>query len=89
MQSDGTEVTKDFQSSAIYSLLQLALALLLRDHLPCLAGPPEAFDPAFTEVDAALLSQLGVTPMSVNEGGARSVSEPTLFYLPHCEVRVA
>lgn len=67
--------------------MQLALALLLREHLPGLAGPPETYDPAFSDVDRALLAALGVHVIEVNEGGARAVSEPTLFYLPHCEVR--
>ncbi|KAI8471053.1 MAG: hypothetical protein J3K34DRAFT_458516 [Monoraphidium minutum] len=67
------------------SRYQLALALLLRDLLPGLAAPPQLFDPAFSEADAALIARLGLALIPENEGGARSAAEPTLFYLPHCE----
>jgi hypothetical protein len=62
------------------------MALLLRDMLPPLASPPELFDPAFSDVDRAIMQSLQLNPIQVNESGARSVAVPTLFYLPHLEV---
>jgi hypothetical protein len=68
-------------------LLQLALVLLLQQqHLPGLQQPPLLFDPAFTAVDRLLLQQLGLLVIQDNEEGQRSITQPSLFYLPHCEV---
>jgi hypothetical protein len=66
---------------------QLALASLLADMLPGLAARPQLFDPAFSELDTALLPRLGMEVIPVDEGGGRAAEAPTLFYLPHCEVR--
>lgn len=66
---------------------QLALATLLQQLLPGLASPPQLYDPAFSPLDAALLQHLGMEVVGRDEGGRRPVDEPTLFYLPHCEVR--
>lgn len=68
------------------SRYQAALGLLLADMLPALSRPPQAYDPAFTELDVALLTRLGVDVIAHNEEGRRRISEPTLFFLPHCEV---
>ncbi|KAG2492475.1 hypothetical protein HYH03_009140 [Edaphochlamys debaryana] len=68
------------------SRYQLALVLLLRERcLLGLAGPVQLYDPAFDAVDRLALAQLGMQVLEVNEGGARTVSSPTFFYLPHCE----
>ncbi|KAG2446268.1 hypothetical protein HXX76_000857 [Chlamydomonas incerta] len=48
-------------------------------------GAVELYDPAFDDVDMLALQKLGLQVIAVNEDGARRVSEPTLFYLPHCE----
>jgi hypothetical protein len=71
---------------SLVSRYQLALALLLRDLLPGLAAEPELFDPAFSDVDRGIMSNLQLNPIEVDESGARSVSTPTCFYLPHLEV---
>jgi hypothetical protein len=65
-------------------LHQLALALALQELLPGLAGPPEAFDPAFTPFDAQLLRALGFKVLAHDERCARRVVQPTLFYMPCC-----
>eukprot|EP00955_Chlamydomonas_euryale_P101639 365361-Chlamydomonas_euryale.AAC.7 len=67
--------------------LQLAFALLLRECLPGLLRPAQVFDPAFEGVDVALLRRLDMHVMEENEGGQRLAHVPTLFYMPHCEVR--
>ncbi|KAG2440403.1 hypothetical protein HYH02_010291 [Chlamydomonas schloesseri] len=48
-------------------------------------GAVQLYDPAFDDVDVMALGKLGLQVIAVNEGGARRVSEPTFFYLPHCE----
>ncbi|GBF96544.1 hypothetical protein Rsub_09127 [Raphidocelis subcapitata] len=67
------------------SRYQLALVLALSGLLPGLSSPPQLFDPAFSELDAALLARLGLRLIARDEGGARRVEGDTLFYLPHCE----
>lgn len=67
--------------------LQLALVLLLRRLLPGLTAAPALYDPAFTPLDAQLLAALGLALIPLNEQGRRPAAAPTLFYLPHCEVR--
>uniref|UniRef100_A0A2K6F3W6 SRR1 domain containing n=1 Tax=Propithecus coquereli TaxID=379532 RepID=A0A2K6F3W6_PROCO len=43
------------------------------------------YDPLFSQLEIAVLNTLGVTVLSENEEGKRSVcGEPTLFYMPHC-----
>ncbi|CAD6911814.1 unnamed protein product [Tilletia controversa] len=66
--------------------LQLALLLLLRDHLSTMLGDfctVEAFDPVFTEDDRELLQALGVDVLEENKRGAYVLDEPTLVYMPH------
>jgi hypothetical protein len=63
------------------------MATLLQQLLPGLAAPPQLYDPAFSELDSALLRHLGMAVLERDEGGQRAVDTPTLFYLPHCEVR--
>ncbi|GFR51804.1 hypothetical protein Agub_g14263, partial [Astrephomene gubernaculifera] len=68
------------------SRYQLALVLLLRDQvLSGLRSAVQLYDPAFDQVDRLALQRLGLQALDVNEGGARRVTRPTLFYLPHCE----
>lgn len=42
------------------------------------------YDPAFTSFDKQLLQHLGFKVLEENEGCARKVAEPTLFYMPCC-----
>ncbi|XP_045743381.2 SRR1-like protein isoform X6 [Mirounga angustirostris] len=43
------------------------------------------FDPLFSQLEITVLNTLGVTVLSENEEGRRSVGgEPTVFYMPHC-----
>lgn len=57
---------------------------------PALSGArvltPQLFDPAFSDIDLLLIHTLGLAVLGTNEGGARPVHQPTMFYLPHCEV---
>lgn len=68
-------------------MLQLAMVLLLQELLPGLQQGPQLYDPAFSELDQQLLQQMGLHVISVNEEGRRCIAgQPTLFFLPHCEV---
>jgi hypothetical protein len=69
------------------SRYQLSLALLLRDMLPNLASNPELFDPIFSDMDRMIMKALYLNAIEIDESGARPVTSPTFFYLPHCEVR--
>ena len=64
---------------------QLGFALLLAELLPGLAAPLDAFDPAFDDVDRALLSNLGVTVGgSCYMAGALSLPRSTPVALQLC-----
>ncbi|KAG0496015.1 hypothetical protein HPP92_000706 [Vanilla planifolia] len=67
--------------------LQLALAILLMQELGVrVAGSIEVFDPILSSVECAVVAALGCTVVSVDEGGRREATVPTLFYMPHCEL---
>ncbi|KAI9202329.1 uncharacterized protein BJ171DRAFT_514724 [Polychytrium aggregatum] len=64
------------------SQLQFALCLLLHEiysfrHL-------YIFDPIMSEMDRAIADHFNLTVIDTNERGKRTVSRPTLFYMPHC-----
>nr|CAG4642111.1 EOG090X0FII [Eurycercus lamellatus] len=70
-------------TSCKIALHQLALLLLLSEHLNC---PAEVFDPIFSQADKQILSQLKLCTSEENCEGKRK-SGPvgaTLFILPHC-----
>ncbi|CAL5224764.1 g7503 [Coccomyxa viridis] len=69
---------------SVASRYQLGFALLLAELLPGLTEPLSTYDPAFDDVDKALLSNLGVAVHATDEQCARVAHEPTLFYMPHC-----
>lgn len=62
---------------------QAALALLLEERLPELAGPPEAVDPVFTSLDVAVYERLGFLTQTGNHDW--TVDAPTLLFAPHLE----
>jgi hypothetical protein len=64
---------------------QLALLKLLSTNL----GPSEcechAYDPVFEAVDLEVLQQLGIGVLSEDDSQEHAVSQPVLFYMPHCD----
>lgn len=46
----------------------------------------QVFDPVFSELDKKTLEHLGAHTLQENEQAARVLTEPTLVYMPHCEV---
>ncbi|GAX77148.1 hypothetical protein CEUSTIGMA_g4594.t1 [Chlamydomonas eustigma] len=71
--------------SSRVSRAQLGFALCLWSLLPGLTAPPATFDPAYDDMDKALLNKLGIEVLEVNEGGRKAAGTPTMFYMPHCE----
>ncbi|XP_020276426.1 protein SENSITIVITY TO RED LIGHT REDUCED 1 [Asparagus officinalis] len=68
--------------------LQLSLALLILDRLKPQISSIEVFDPIISTAEQAVIEQLGVAVMGVDERGRREVKVPTLFFMPHCEVQL-
>jgi hypothetical protein len=69
------------------SALQAALAVLLHKCLH-IRGPLLMYDPVLTDSEKWAANELGFTLLTVNEVGLRTVSAPTLFFMPHCGRRL-
>lgn len=72
-------------TKSIEARCQLALLKLLSKTL----GPQECqclvYDPVFEDVDKEVIRQLGGDVLSDDGAGEHAVSEPVLFYMPHCD----
>jgi len=66
----------------------VGLACLLKSALPALQSPPQTFDPVFSPHDLAVLPLFDMQIIDHNEEGRRIADEPTLFFMPHCEVEL-
>lgn len=73
------------QLGGIHIRYQLALACQLSTLFSNLSAPPSAFDPVFSPRDHAILPLLGIDIIKENENGKRIATQPTLFFMPHCE----
>ncbi|KAI8143279.1 hypothetical protein BJV82DRAFT_612183 [Fennellomyces sp. T-0311] len=62
---------------------QFVLALIIRDLLK-IPGKMSIYDPVMTNLDNELSKSHNIEVITTNEDGKRTVSEPTLFYMPHC-----
>ncbi|KAI9226241.1 MAG: SRR1-domain-containing protein [Piptocephalis tieghemiana] len=73
-------------SSSRISRWQWALLTLLREDLS-LQDLEDFFvyDPIFTEMDKQILEHGGAKVLKENEEGHRSLNQPTLTYMPHCD----
>uniref|UniRef100_A0A8D0GRP6 SRR1 domain containing n=1 Tax=Sphenodon punctatus TaxID=8508 RepID=A0A8D0GRP6_SPHPU len=71
-------------SSCVASRYQLAFLLLLLEKLQIPRRQCYIFDPLFSDLETAVLNDLGVTPLFENEEGKRHVFKPTIFYMIHC-----
>lgn len=56
------------------------LRALTHRHAPVLV-----YDPVLTSTDIAILKAAGCTPLAEADAAMQTVTEPTLFYMPHCE----
>ncbi|KAI7854565.1 hypothetical protein BDC45DRAFT_535569 [Circinella umbellata] len=63
---------------------QFILALLIRDILEDYVDKVSIYDPVMTELDKELSKSHNIHVIDINEDGKRTVSKPTLFYMPHC-----
>lgn len=66
------------------SRCQLALILLLKQRFAWV-GDVEVYDPVLSQSERKVMADMGCLPIAVDEKGSRSISRPTLFYMPHCE----
>jgi hypothetical protein len=77
-------------ASSATSRLQLALALVLAEHLGIKLSPEtmELYDPVFTPVDRGVLSRRRLNSID-RAASDRYLAEPTdlptFFFMPHCE----
>ncbi|KAI8393280.1 SRR1-domain-containing protein [Radiomyces spectabilis] len=62
---------------------QFILALVIRDLLK-IPGRMSIYDPVMTELDKEICQFHDIDVIAINEDGKRSVTKPTLFYMPHC-----
>uniref|UniRef100_A0A8D2JGF8 SRR1 domain containing n=1 Tax=Sciurus vulgaris TaxID=55149 RepID=A0A8D2JGF8_SCIVU len=64
---------------------QLAFLLLFLERCQIPRSHCWVYDPLFSQLEIAILHSLGVTVLSENEEGKRSVhGQPTVFYMLHC-----
>lgn len=63
---------------------QFALLLLLIDMLKVPKRCCFVYDPVFSSAEKALVSDLGLQLLKVNEEGKRQSLRRTLYYMPHC-----
>ncbi|KAJ3266483.1 hypothetical protein HDU77_000583 [Chytriomyces hyalinus] len=61
---------------------QLAFLILLHEEHQF--ANVECFDPVFSELDGEVLKSFGMTQIVNNERAKRSISQETLFFMPHC-----
>ncbi|XP_038202660.1 SRR1-like protein [Arvicola amphibius] len=72
-------------ASCVTARSQLAFMLLFLEKCQIPRGHCWVYDPLFTRTEVSVLTALGVTVLSENEEGKRSVQgQPTVFYMPHC-----
>ncbi|KAI0818878.1 SRR1-domain-containing protein [Irpex lacteus] len=69
---------------------QLAFLLEVCDDLKLERSNVSAYDPAFTDEDDQLLASLNMKrlPDSENRDAAYPLSEPTIAYMPHCDLHL-
>ncbi len=68
--------------------LQLACALALHRSPRFRGGALHLFDPVLSAVECAAAAQLGFALLAVNEEGKRRIAAPTVFFMPHCPMRL-
>ncbi|XP_051017694.1 SRR1-like protein [Acomys russatus] len=72
-------------ASCVTARTQLAFMLLFLETCQIPRSHCWVYDPLFSQTEVSVLTSLGVTVLSENEEGKRSVhGQPTAFYMPHC-----
>ncbi|XP_042904889.1 SRR1-like protein [Parasteatoda tepidariorum] len=71
-------------SSCMIARYQLAFLLALKSYLEIKAV--SLYDPIFSCDEKDCLIKLGLDVLSVNEKAKRSVSQRTIFFMPHCDL---
>ncbi|XP_028762663.1 protein SENSITIVITY TO RED LIGHT REDUCED 1-like [Neltuma alba] len=67
------------------SQLQLSLAILMKKDF-IWVGEIEVFDPILSKTEIKVLESLDCLVLYVNEEGRRQALEPTMFFMPHCDI---
>ncbi|EPS69606.1 hypothetical protein M569_05159, partial [Genlisea aurea] len=67
------------------SATHLCFALFLKRMLHWIGGI-DVFDPVISSTEAKVLTSLGCYVVPLNEQCRRRVTEPTLFFMPHCDI---
>lgn len=72
-------------ASSVTARSQLAFMLLFLEKCQIPRSHCQVYDPLFNQAEVSVLNSLGVTVLSENEEGKRSIQgQPTVFYMPHC-----
>ena len=66
------------------SRCQFALVLLLKQMFSWV-GCVEVYDPVLSPSECRVMEAMGCLTIAINEEGRRTISMPTIFYMPHCE----
>ncbi|GJE86879.1 SRR1-domain-containing protein [Phanerochaete sordida] len=73
-------------SSSRDARTQLAFLLAACDDLTLERSTVSAYDPVFTDEDDRLLATAGVQRLTENRSAAYPLGEPTIVYMPHCDL---
>ncbi|CAH6778722.1 Srrd [Phodopus roborovskii] len=72
-------------ATSVTARSQLAFMLLFLERCQIPRSHCQVYDPVFSRAEVAVLASLGLTVLSENEEGKRSIQgQPTVFYMPHC-----
>ncbi|KIL68569.1 hypothetical protein M378DRAFT_190966, partial [Amanita muscaria Koide BX008] len=75
-------------SSSQNACVQLAFLLEICDYLLIERQKISLYDPVFTEEDLTLLQGLQLAVLPTNENGLYPVEEPTMVFMPHCDMEL-
>ncbi|KAM4054160.1 SRR1-like protein isoform 1-T2 [Anomaloglossus baeobatrachus] len=71
-------------TSCVISRHQMAFILLFLERFKIPRHQCYVFDPVFSQLDIAVLRELGLTLVMKNEEGKHAVNRPTVFFMLHC-----
>ncbi|XP_063310707.1 SRR1-like protein isoform X1 [Pelobates fuscus] len=71
-------------SSCVIARHQLAFLLLFLEQFKIPRNQTYVFDPVFSMLEISVLQELGLSVISENEEGKRTICRHTVFYMPHC-----
>eukprot|EP01134_Creolimax_fragrantissima_P001161 CFRG1161T1 len=76
-------------SESLSARYQMAVALALRSHLGLPSNALRVYEPILSEYERTLLqTEYGCEIIEQNEEGKRTISDTTIFFMPHCSARL-